>query len=301
MHRGWYQIAFERELRREISPIFLGEQELIVCNFNKTYRAFSAHCPHRGAHLGYGGRIDGDKIICPFHGRRIGCDTPGDDGFCVRSYRTIAVGGLLFALLDEALDNGCSEVLEGLGRTHRFLPGFTIMVPTSPEYVIENALDRRHFQCVHGVDNLPSLELIESETGALLVRTRLETAQANPWQKGSASLGIDLRIRIFSPNLCITEMVIGNTSRHVLTAATPQPNEMCAIRVSLIVPMESTATPSEQAQNSALLRDSRAAIEQDAAIWEHLPKNGRNAFTTDDELVVAYYEFCRKFEAPTGR
>lgn len=33
-----------------------------------TVTVMSAHCEHLGAHLGYGGRVEGDRIICPFHG-----------------------------------------------------------------------------------------------------------------------------------------------------------------------------------------------------------------------------------------
>ena len=36
-----------------------------------------AHCPHLGAHLGYGGTVKGDRIACPFHGWEF-----SGDGFC---------------------------------------------------------------------------------------------------------------------------------------------------------------------------------------------------------------------------
>lgn len=29
---------------------------------------FDAYCEHLGAHLGYGGRVQDDNIVCPFHG-----------------------------------------------------------------------------------------------------------------------------------------------------------------------------------------------------------------------------------------
>jgi nitrite reductase/ring-hydroxylating ferredoxin subunit len=31
-------------------------------------RVFGAFCPHQGAHLGHGGRMEGDCVRCPFHG-----------------------------------------------------------------------------------------------------------------------------------------------------------------------------------------------------------------------------------------
>lgn len=29
---------------------------------------FDAYCPHLGAHLGMGGKIKNDRVVCPFHG-----------------------------------------------------------------------------------------------------------------------------------------------------------------------------------------------------------------------------------------
>ncbi|WP_190132992.1 Rieske 2Fe-2S domain-containing protein [Streptomyces mashuensis] len=42
--------------------------------------AAGAHCPHLGAHLGRGGRVEGEDIVCPFHTFAFGPDGP-----CVRS------------------------------------------------------------------------------------------------------------------------------------------------------------------------------------------------------------------------
>ncbi|HSN86972.1 MAG TPA: Rieske 2Fe-2S domain-containing protein, partial [Thermoanaerobaculia bacterium] len=88
VYRGWHQVAFEREIQGEIAPILLEGREMLLVKRPEGLRAFDAFCPHRGAHLGRGGRIEGDQIVCPFHGRRIGLCEPGDDGFRLRNYRT---------------------------------------------------------------------------------------------------------------------------------------------------------------------------------------------------------------------
>ena len=38
-----------------------------------------AHCPHLGAHLAVGGKVEGECLRCPFHGWLF----EGDDGRCV--------------------------------------------------------------------------------------------------------------------------------------------------------------------------------------------------------------------------
>ncbi|MGO9456800.1 MAG: Rieske 2Fe-2S domain-containing protein, partial [Acidimicrobiales bacterium] len=55
------EVAALHYLDRELVA-FRGEDGVI--------RVFSAHCPHLGAHLGFGGRVCGDGIACPFHGWR---------------------------------------------------------------------------------------------------------------------------------------------------------------------------------------------------------------------------------------
>ena len=45
------------------------DQELIAWRAEDgTLTVMVAYCEHLGAHLGYGGHVEGDRIICPFHG-----------------------------------------------------------------------------------------------------------------------------------------------------------------------------------------------------------------------------------------
>src|SRR4029079_10157109 len=69
---GWFQIAFDRELTREVSPSSIGQLRLVLVRVGSEITAFDAICPHRGADLGIGGRHDRGALVCPFHGFRIG-------------------------------------------------------------------------------------------------------------------------------------------------------------------------------------------------------------------------------------
>ena len=68
--RGWFQIGWALDSgpgrprpMRYFSHDLVGYRtdagDLVVLD---------AICQHLGAHLGYGGQVDGDCIICPFHG-----------------------------------------------------------------------------------------------------------------------------------------------------------------------------------------------------------------------------------------
>jgi 3-ketosteroid 9alpha-monooxygenase subunit A len=299
-HSGWYQVAYEREVLKDLTPVSIDSTALMLARQPSGLRAYDIHCPHRGANLCEGGKLQQDQVVCPFHGRRIGLGAPGDDGFAVSGYRTVAAGGLVFALLDETCDNGFEAYLRTLDQTNFIVPGFTVTVRTRPEYVIENALDRRHFAEVHGVINTPQLEMLESESGEMAIRARLLTPRPSSWQ-AHASSGVDLLIRIFSPTVCATELRDGPVTRTVLTAATPDGTGQCRIRVSVAVPPRADGSPPEEPPVRALLRDSRTAIEQDARIWEHLPPHPRNCFAPDDDLVIEYYRFCTRFRRQRAR
>jgi nitrite reductase/ring-hydroxylating ferredoxin subunit len=47
----------------------VADEEIIAqTNTSGELRVFDAFCPHQGAHLGHGGRMDGELLRCPFHG-----------------------------------------------------------------------------------------------------------------------------------------------------------------------------------------------------------------------------------------
>lgn len=68
---GWYLLAFLPELEEGINPLEVGGQSVIAIRCGGEVTVFDATCPHRGANLGYGGKLDRDCIVCPFHGKRI--------------------------------------------------------------------------------------------------------------------------------------------------------------------------------------------------------------------------------------
>jgi 3-ketosteroid 9alpha-monooxygenase subunit A len=67
---GWYCVSFSDELAaNEIKPTRYFGQELILFRTASGKAVLSeAYCPHLGAHLGFGGYIENETVVCPFHG-----------------------------------------------------------------------------------------------------------------------------------------------------------------------------------------------------------------------------------------
>ncbi len=77
---GWFRVAYSHELPPgEVRPIHYFGQDLVLFRTESgTPHILDAHCPHLGAHLGYGGCVQGETIQCPFHGWRF-----NEQGKCV--------------------------------------------------------------------------------------------------------------------------------------------------------------------------------------------------------------------------
>ena len=67
---GWFSIGPSTTLGSgEVKPLnYLGRDLVAFRGGDGAARVFDAHCPHLGAHLGFGGKVCGDGIVCPFHG-----------------------------------------------------------------------------------------------------------------------------------------------------------------------------------------------------------------------------------------
>lgn len=78
---GWYLLPELPALAPgESRPCQLFAREAVLFRGDGgTLHLLDAHCPHLGANLNFGGRVEGDRLVCPFHGWRF----DGDDGSLV--------------------------------------------------------------------------------------------------------------------------------------------------------------------------------------------------------------------------
>src|SRR5215212_3252232 len=67
---GWFQIGWSIDF--PLGPIaakhHFGEEVVVFRTDDGRLRALDAYCGHMGAHLGHGGELCGDRVVCPFHG-----------------------------------------------------------------------------------------------------------------------------------------------------------------------------------------------------------------------------------------
>ena len=69
---GWFAVAWSDEIPvGGVEPLLVDGREYVLYRDEEgTPHALDAHCRHLGAHLGYGGSVEGTALRCSFHGWR---------------------------------------------------------------------------------------------------------------------------------------------------------------------------------------------------------------------------------------
>lgn len=157
---GWFSVGFSQEWAPGTVQCqsFMGQDIVVYRTRTGSIRASSAYCPHLGAHLGAGGSVDGEYLVCPFH--KFAFDTAGT---CVRTpYGKPPKAHLEMRYCCERF--GIIWVWHSPDRDHpRWklpnLPGTEcgsvhrqIDVVGHPQELMENSIDYGHINAVHHIE-----------------------------------------------------------------------------------------------------------------------------------------------------
>ena len=162
---SWYAVAFSDELRPgAVVRRTVAEREVVLFRTRSgVATAIDAYCPHLGAHLGYGGRVEGECLRCPFHGFVF--DTSGTcvaTGYGTKPPPTARaqtwplreVNGAIFVYYHPhgiAPDwEPPSLASEGWAK----LIHATNELRDHPQETVENSVDLGHFAIVHGYSDV---------------------------------------------------------------------------------------------------------------------------------------------------
>ncbi|MCW2546813.1 MAG: hypothetical protein JWN96_1273 [Mycobacterium sp.] len=296
-YAGWHLVAFDDELSDEVNPLQLGRHRLVAVREEGRIRVFDATCPHRGAHLGYGGRLDGECLVCPFHGRRVQLGGAGPGAYRVAEHPALTVGQALFVRFAAGPDKGFSSLLAGLQSTHDVFTGLSIPLHVEAEIVIENAFDAEHFAFVHGMVRAPRMTPTPGPDGELTVNTALPIPIRRPGENDPV-VGVyplPFYARAYSPNLVVTRLGPGEGAPFYFTGTTPT-EDGCIARVAVAAPKDSTGIPASKAQVAQLISESQEAFSEDVPVWNHLAPGHVPHYDSRDASVLAFRDFVAGFE-----
>ena len=172
---GWFRMAYSTEVGPgDVKGLsYFGRELVLFRDDDGAPHVLDAYCPHLGAHLAVGGKVEGDSIRCPFHAWKIGAD-----GRCneipyakrippnaeVKSWPVMEENGIIFAWYhaDDEAPTYQIPALDGVDdAAWRPLEVHHWKIKARWLDMNENCVDAPHFHYVHGTLNIPESTLRE--------------------------------------------------------------------------------------------------------------------------------------------
>ncbi|MBK6520696.1 MAG: Rieske (2Fe-2S) protein [Polyangiaceae bacterium] len=324
--QGWYCLAYSDELARgAVLNRRLGGKELLL--FRTESGAISAMapiCPHLGAHMGHGGRVEGETLRCPFHAFRFAVD-----GTCVATgygttppkvkastWHATENHGAVLVWFDPDGRPPSFEVptLDMRGFTH--LKRRTYRLRGHPQDTTENSVDFGHLAVVHGYQELRTIKEVTTDGPYLTARYgMLRPVGLLGEALGGVSAEFTVHVRGLGHSFVeVVVPALGVETRNFVFATPVAEMELelhiaCALRhldatPGLKSPLRLAAKlgPLRRAIESFLMRQSfeayRNDVEQDFVIWKHKQFVARPALALGDGPVLKYRRWAQQFYRP---
>jgi nitrite reductase/ring-hydroxylating ferredoxin subunit len=160
LRRYWYPVTFTRSLDAGPLPRTVLGEDIVVWQTSEGVRAAVDRCPHRDAKLSKGW-IDGDRLVCPYHGWEFGGDgrlarvpqldddAPLPPKARLRSIPCLERYGWVWVCLEDEPIGGLPEVPEWGADGWRVVPEYEWLFACSAAHLIENNIDPAHIAFVH--------------------------------------------------------------------------------------------------------------------------------------------------------
>jgi 3-ketosteroid 9alpha-monooxygenase subunit A len=321
---GWFQVAWAAELAPgDVRPIHYFGRELVLYRTNSgSYHVIDAYCPHMGAHLGHGGCVESDNLVCPFHGwswgpdgRNVMVPSIGErtDRRRLTTWTSTVANGIVYVWFDEKgrgpLWDGPTD-LPGVaeGRRHDVFPNCSRVWRNArmrPQYVPENNIDLDHLRWIHRAEG--PLELLEfGEDGYFFrVKNRIiygygkESTRLTP----HGPIEVDVEAELWGLGFQYTFFRVPDDAVSI-QAQTPVDEIHCDMFQTVVVYCSEGCAPGDQPTGmaAARVREQLVQIERDIPIWENM-KYLRNAALTRTEAkpMVALRRWAERFYAADSR
>ncbi|WP_328394803.1 Rieske 2Fe-2S domain-containing protein [Nocardia sp. NBC_00416] len=323
---GWFQVAWSAEVGvGDVHRMKYFDRELIAWRTSSGEIAImDAYCEHLGAHLGYGGRVEGERLVCPFHGWEwstegrnlcIPYEKRPNPGRRIRSYPAVErnEGVYLWHDIDgRAPYFEVPDVFTGFGdgiTEADYYPAYgqsTLhrqQLELHPQYVLENGVDFAHFEFVHKVPITPEF-------------TRQDFAEPVSYVDFTITFGGDGAESIDEVTsgvnaingglgVAVTKSW-GMIDNRTVSAVTPVDDSTCDVRFAVWIGREPGDDGDTQPRSAN--RVARAVIEQfeaDIHIWQHqrysdppaLARSEYEGFTALRTWAAQFYPETRRTAA----
>jgi 3-ketosteroid 9alpha-monooxygenase subunit A len=293
---GWSRVGLSDELAAgAVHPIrYFGRELVLFRTESGRPHVLDAHCRHLGAHLGHGGKVDGEGLRCPFHAWRW-----DGDGQCsdipyakripkiaqMESWPVCEENGFIF-LYHHAEGKPPEDVVPQL-------PEYT-----DPEWspykrlrwkirsrlydMGENAVDDIHFRYLHGAASLPRTTRTNVRVQSSNLSTMKLDTPDGPIDGSIESTGVPGMGLVYVRGICDTLIVI---------TTTPLDGEY--VDQMFCYTQKIGEDEGKRRMAAALLRDLEKQINEDIVLFEHKKYLTRPLLVAEDGPIGEYRRSSR--------
>jgi 3-ketosteroid 9alpha-monooxygenase subunit A len=298
---GWFPVAFSDEITPgAVRALRVFGRDLVAWRGEDgAAHVFSAYCPHLGAHLGHGGRVEAGGLRCPFHawlweGSGRCAEVPYarkvPPKARIRAWPVDERANLLLVWHDAAAAPprfALPDLPELASREWTEPERREWIVRSCPQEMAENTVDGAHFRYVHGAHAVAETESVEARGPLLRVVSRNRVGTPRGEQEG--------RIEIAAYGLGFgTTRFSGVADLLLVTAGTPIDEEHVHMRLQFSVRRlpDSDAT---RGLGRAFLAEIERQFTQDIPIWEHKAYLPRPILCDGDGPIATLRRWARQF------
>jgi len=300
---GWYQVAFPGDLAPgEVTALEYWSRELVLWrDATGAFHLQDAFCPHLGAHLAYGGSVDGDLLTCPFHGWKF-----DGTGVCtnipysqrtnrrarVRTYPIVERNGLVLAWYHpfDASPQWEIPVIEEIGDPawSQFYAS-SYVIRTIPQEMSENGADPAHFRFVHGTDTIAEVEEYNTDGPCSVMLSKQTYVTPRGVTEG--------RIDVYNYGPGFSKVWFSGIVDAInIATTTPIDEERTQVRFNFIVRKLDDAKLTSTVAD-AFVKEINKQIQEDRPIWEHKSFLPSPALADTDGPILKFRKWYSQFYA----
>jgi len=301
---GWFQVAWSADLKAgDVEPIEVFGRKLVAWRSEDgVAHVTDAFCPHLGAHFGYGGHVNGNDIVCPFHGWRFdgeGCNTHipysnrTNKKACIETFPVHEVNGLVMAWYhpEHAEPTWTIPEVPEFNDPENFTAVETRAYALGAPWqdLAENGVDAAHFRYVHHTEEVPELDSYETDGPV----ARMRSTQKFPTPRGVVTGRIDADS--FGPGFSVIRFG-GIVDTILMGCNTPITRNSCYMRFTFTVKkmgdegLDSTV-------GKAFVAEIDKQVQEDRPIWRNKAYIARPALADTDGPFTKFRKWASQFYA----
>lgn len=313
---GWFQVAWPDEIPSggAVPRYYFGRHLVAWRDDAGAAHLMDAFCPHLGTHLGHGGTVEGDRLVCPLHNWAFDADGVNVDipysertnrAACIRTYPVVERNGLVMAWyhpdelepqweVPEIEEFAGGDAWSDVYRKHYSLGCHwqEVAETTADAAHVQAHLVRYEKQLNGGAPvpvRKPGVESYDWDGPV----ARMRFAQPFPTPQGVVEGRIDTDS--YGPGMALTWFT-GLVDTVLLGCAVPIDEERCELRFNFVVRrQDSDAATSSLAE--AFVEEIHSQTVEDVPLWEHKAYVPQPRLADNDGPILKFRRWASQFYA----